>query len=360
VRKLFLHKIWQISLVFWVIVIWGCAAPPTKPTEEKDPFSIFPERYRNKAMEYEKKEELQKALQSWEIVSSFTPSDEAVVKRIVGLKAQIQTLSDQHFKKGLSYYKTNSIESARREFLLVLSYNPDHKEALDYLKHKLTGEDYILYEVGKGDTLKAIAKKKYNDAQKDFLIAYFNDLGKDGRLGPKTTLKLPILEATPIKQVMGSKGKEIPIEEKGAIVDTKEMLNKAMVSFKGKNYQETASITQEILTYDPSNKDARDLANASNYQMGKILSQEKKFQEALESFSRVEPGYKDVKQSISFVKRELAGTHYIKGVKYFTDEEIDKAIKEWEETLTLDPNHPKAKKDIENARNLLQKLKEIK
>ncbi len=59
------------------------------------------------------------------------------------------------------------------------------------------------------------------------------------------------------------------------------------------------------------------------------------------------------------MKKQLANSHYIKGVKYFTDEELDKAIKEWEETLDLDPNHPKAKKDIENARSLLQRLKEI-
>jgi tetratricopeptide (TPR) repeat protein len=63
---------------------------------------------------------------------------------------------------------------------------------------------------------------------------------------------------------------------------------------------------------------------------------------------------------VAFTKKQLAGEHYLRGVKYFTDEELDKAIKEWETTLTLDPNHPKAKKDIENARALLQKLKEIK
>ncbi len=59
-------------------------------------------------------------------------------------------------------------------------------------------------------------------------------------------------------------------------------------------------------------------------------------------------------------KRQLAEVHYINGIKYFTEEKLDKAIQEWEETLKLNPQHPKAKGDMENAVRLLQKLKEIK
>jgi hypothetical protein len=56
----------------------------------------------------------------------------------------------------------------------------------------------------------------------------------------------------------------------------------------------------------------------------------------------------------------LAEAHYIKGVKFFVEEDVEGAIQEWETTLSLEPNHPKAKKDIENARKLLQNLEKIK
>jgi lipopolysaccharide biosynthesis regulator YciM len=56
----------------------------------------------------------------------------------------------------------------------------------------------------------------------------------------------------------------------------------------------------------------------------------------------------------------LAEAHYLKGVNFFVEEKIEKAIQEWETTLSLEPRHPKAKKDIETARNLLQKLEKIK
>lgn len=357
-KRVLFRTLWRVSLIFLIVVIFGCAAPPPKPPVEKDPFTLFPERYRARAIEYEKNGELRKALQSWVVVSNFIPTDEEAAKKIADLKERTLNIADQHFKKGVSYYEGNFLQAACKEFLIALRYNPEHEEALYYVKQKMGGEDYTLYEVKKGDTLKEIAKKKYNDSKKDFLIAYFNDLKRDAQLLPKTTLKLPILDLTQPKKAVDTD--EMPADATDMLVDIKEMIGKAHVSFEAKNYQETASLSEKILEYDPANRDARNLVNASYYQMGKMLSQEKKYQEAFAMFNHVEPGYKDVKESIVVVKKQLADVHYIKGVKYFTDEELDKAIKEWEITLTLDPHHPKAKKDIENARNLLKRLKEIK
>lgn len=350
-------------LALLMFVAFGCATPPEKTTEpkvplQKDPFSILSEKYYNKAIQYEKEGELRQALQSWEIVASFTPTDEGVTKKIETLKTQIQTMAEQHFKKGLSHYQRNSMEAACKEFLTALNYNPNHQEALNYLKQKMVGEDYILYQVKGGDTLKEIAGKTYHDPHKDFLIAYFNDLRMDTKLVPGNMLRLPVLESKTAK--LAIEPKESGKEAKEISAETEEMLSKALAYYKVKKYQETVSIIEKVLEYDPANKQAHDLINESYYQMGKSLIQRKKYQEALEVFNRVNSGYKDVREPVAFAKKHLAGEHYLRGVKYFTEEELEKAIKEWEATLTLDPNHPKAKKDIENASSLLQKLKEIK
>ena len=357
------HKIWGMGLVLLVLVTFSCAAPPKKPTEpkvpiEKDPFSIFLEECRSKAIDYEENGELPKALQSWEIVASFIQTDEEVAKRIVVLKTRIVTMGDQHFKKGLSFYQRHSMEAARKEFLTALNYNPGHQEALNYLKHKLPGEDYMLYQAKGGDTLKEIARKTFNDPNKDFIIAYFNDLRIDSKLMPGNTLRLPVLESTTAKVTIDTK--ETTMDAKEISADTRELLSKALAYYKVKNYRETVSISEKVLEYDPANKEAHNLINESYYQTGKLLIRGKKYRQALDVFDRVDSGYKDVRESIAFAKKQLGGEHYLRGVKYFTDEELDKAIKEWEVTLALDPNHPKAKKDIDNARSLLQKLKEIK
>ena len=352
-----------MGLVLLVLVTLSCAAPPKKPTEpklpiEKDPFSAFLEECRNKAITYEKNGELLKALQNWEIVASFVPADEEAVKRIMTLKTQLVTVADQHFKQGLSFYQRNSMEAARKEFLVALHYNPAHQEALNYLKNKLPGEDYILYRAKGGETLKEVAKKTLSDPNKDFLIAYFNNIKIDSKLAPGNTLRLPILEPAKAKASIETKGSATDTKEISA--ETEEMLSKALAYYKAKKYEETVSISEKVLEYDPANRQARNLINESHYQTGKLFIQKKRYEQALKAFDRVDSGYKDVKESIVFAKKQLAGDHYVRGVKYFTDEELDKAIKEWEATLALDPNHPKAKKDIDNARMLLQKLKEIK
>jgi tetratricopeptide (TPR) repeat protein len=51
-----------------------------------------------------------------------------------------------------------------------------------------------------------------------------------------------------------------------------------------------------------------------------------------------------------------AETHYRKGVQYYLAENLQGAVKEWEEALRLDPEHPSARRDIEKARRLLETL----
>ncbi len=331
----------------------------TGPKIEKDSFSVFPERYRLKAQEDEEKGDLPKAVKGWEVVKSFLPTDPEAGEKIAQLKEQISAAADKHFRKGVSYFGTHSYGSARKEFLLTLYLEPDHVKAIQYLKEKLVGEDLLTYEVKEGDTIKEVARKIYKDPQKDFLIAYFNGLKIDGPIEPPMILKMPFLELPPTKKTsMGSPKAADPIP--GVALDTKEILGKAWTMYQEGDYQESAALAEKVLKYDPANKETHELMNASYYQWGKQLSWERKYQEALEAFQRVDPGYKDVKFHLADNRRQLAEAHYLKGVKFFVEEEVESAIQEWETTLSLERNHPKAKKDIENARKLLQNLEKIK
>lgn len=54
------------------------------------------------------------------------------------------------------------------------------------------------------------------------------------------------------------------------------------------------------------------------------------------------------------VDKAGAEDHYRKGVSFFLAEDVKRAIREWEETLKLDPEHPNARRNIEKARKLLK------
>ncbi len=272
----------------------GCAAqgpvsrsPVTEkyPTPESrvypDPFRGFHDKYRLEAIRSEKNEELPRALFYWKVVHRLTPQDREASERMEALQNQIQAEAEKHFSRGLEYLQKNSINAARTEFLMVLSYDPQHLRAVDYLKNRLNESDYILFETKGGETLKRISQEVYQDSEMDFVIAYFNNLDSRDQIKPGMALRLPIVSS--------------------------------------------------IQTAKPVSSGER--PNKSG------------------------PPPKARKPEVQL--QEQAEVHYMKGVRYFLSQELDKAIDEWEETLRLNPDHPNARKDLQKARRMLESLKKI-
>ncbi|MDD5763185.1 MAG: hypothetical protein PHP88_11850, partial [bacterium] len=59
-------------------------------------------------------------------------------------------------------------------------------------------------------------------------------------------------------------------------------------------------------------------------------------------------------------KLREADAHYTAGMRRFLAEDLDGAILEWGKALSLDPAHPKARRDIEKARRLKGKIETTK
>jgi len=186
--------------------------PPSKPPvhEEKDPFQGFPEKYRLKGIEFEKNEELPKALFFWKVVHSFARNDQEAQERIETLEKKIQKEAEKHFQRGIEALHNNSILTARKELLIALAYNPEHRQALDYLMNELNDQEYIVYETKRGDTLRRISQEIYKDPEKEFLIAYFNNLDSKDSLKPGMSLNLPVI--TPIWIAKPSYSEKKPIK----------------------------------------------------------------------------------------------------------------------------------------------------
>ncbi len=199
--------IYTCFLLFLLTSFVSCAPVwlVQKGAEEKElgRFSAFPQKYRMKAIEDERNGELLKALLSWQVVKSFLPDNEEASGKIASLKAQIRIEEQRHLQKGLTFFRSNSFQAARREFLIALSYNQENKQALYYLKHKLNDDGYIFYETKFGDTLRSIANEVYNDPDKDYLISYFNDINKGYSLKEGIILKLPVIDSIMMKKENG-------------------------------------------------------------------------------------------------------------------------------------------------------------
>jgi tetratricopeptide (TPR) repeat protein len=140
-------------------------------------------------------------------------------------------------------------------------------------------------------------------------------------------------------------------------------LLKAENFLKEKNYEASIEIAEKILSYDASITAAKKMISAAYCRQGKGLLIRKNYAEALKVLNKADPAddcSNKMKSAVQLSMKKEAEAHYIRGVKHFLNEELQSAINEWEITLKLDPTHDKAKKNIKNARNLLEKLKKVK
>ena len=314
--------------------------------KEKRQKILLTDRLRLRAEDYEKSGEIYGALLCWQVLSVLNPGDQNYAASFRQLEHESRLSANRHFEMGERDFKNNLLESARREFLIALRYNPDHPQALNYLKNKMSPATSRLYRVQTGDSLVSIATDVYRDPNKYYLIAVYNKLDVDQPLIDGTNLKLPGLESD----------LALPL------VDIPNELSNARKLFLSQAYEKVLQRTALVLSIDPSNMEAADLKNAALYQIAAGLQQQRRYLEALATLKKLDPRYKGVQKDIAAVKAQLkkeAEENYRLGVNYFVNEEIGKAIETWEKTLILDPQHPKARQDIEKARRLLKKLKEV-
>ena len=344
-----LGKRWSLTGVglILMLLIGGCA--------ETGPFvgmyagpqrSLSANQCRRLAMDAERRDELRLASLYWKACGSLLPADQQAANRFDVLQAVCKRLADHHYRNGLRFYRRDALTDARDEFLEVLRYDPDHVQALNMIKSITSKRVTSPYLVQPRDTLTTIAKTQYQDPAKDFLVAYFNNLTAKTELEPGTLIELPLLEDMQLRP----------------LVDVDSQLKRAKLFYDKEQYDKVLAVMEKTLRQDPSNKEALRLKNSATFRVAEQLRQTENYLEALSMYKTVDPAYPGVQEAIANVTetlRQKAETYYLMGVGYFVNEELEFAIEYWEKALKLNPDHPKAKADIENARHLLEKLNEV-
>jgi tetratricopeptide (TPR) repeat protein len=303
------------------------AAAELKETPEKKvPFEGRP--FWQKALAYETEGELQRALMFANIAGELSPDNNEISEKTAELRAEIEQKGDQYFNEGVTLYKKQKIGAAREQFILALQTNPNHTDALDYLKNRLPDKEYKEYRVRKHDTLKDIAEKFYNDPEKDFLIVHLNDLDANGALTPGTRLKLVTLDPELSKPSFDSDK---------ALTDAKTLLEK-------KAYNDVLRAAEEMLEHDPANQEAQDLKSAAYYQMGIALSRQGKYLEAIQTLQKADPQYEGVAEAI---QKTTAG-ELKKAKQLLQAKQYNQAVDITKNILSHDSSN-QAAKDLSNA-----------
>jgi len=296
-------------LVLAAVLLAGCAGsipvrverptenvlePAAAPTAETpDIFRGIPGKYRKLADSAEKTGALRKALLYRKVVNGFAPEDAEAREQVERLERKIRGQVDRHFRDARALEESGENGKALREFLAVLVLEPDHEAALRWVKDGQNGKNG---KIGVAEVKSRSWTVREGDTFRKIVGEVYRDPGKEFLIAYFN--RLP--KGSPL-----SIGTELRLPD----VDTV-----------------SSTLTEQVPGYSHPEKERNPHRNAV-----------------------------ERKEDAGGKLRE-ADAHYAAGMRSFLAEDLEEAIREWEKTLSLDPAHPKALRDIGKARRLKGKI----
>jgi tetratricopeptide (TPR) repeat protein len=316
------------------------------------------------------------------VVHAFQPDDQEAGERVARLQRETRSRADGHLRAGKAHHREGRYATARAQFLAALAWDPDLAEAAEYLRHRMGREDLRTYVTQVGDTPESVAQEVYADPRKHFLVSYFTGLSAGAVFPSGTTLRLPVVDIPVAGGPRVPARANAPVPSYGLARDTAPApsvapppaqpplaattpdgtLDRAQASLRAGEYTKAAALAEAVLARSPGHREARELRNAAYYQLGTDALRRQEYSDALRMLRKVDASYKDQKQLLARADsrvREEAEKRYAAGLKCFLAEDLDGAVQQWETTLALSPEHPKAKRDLDRARRLLEQVKSM-
>ncbi len=365
------------------LTLGGCAALKKGRKVEESPDARLEKILLERALEYERKNQPHKALQSYEAALAV------IVAKKEGLEDSLGKNAEKHYRRGLELQDQGKYGKARHEFLTALRLRPDFPEVVELLKplQPKSHTRYVVHRVEEGEFLTAIAQKYYNDQSKFGIIARFNDLEDATKLYAGMKLKIPEIEGVSFSPAVraqtaistsdnkaGEKigaGVIVPAAEDSAITREQEMDYDQVAIYQEQGvslleegqYLAALHEFQKVLNTDPSRKQVREYIAWAHYRQGEVLFNHAEYLGARTHFKKALSFDEDWTACKEYVKRSedaYKEVHYLKGIQHFEKEKLREAIKEWQVVNDMDPNYKQVQNYLLRAQKLLEKVEELK
>ena len=285
---------------------------------------------RKKAKDFEAKGDYAGALNQWQIVLEFMPDDAEAMQgaatareRVVAEQAAMvrdvenQAVVRTRFAQGLDRFNENDLVGARAEWMAILSVDPQHEGARDYLAQteQKIGERVAIHM--------ARANQLERENRLTEAIAEWNNVQQYHPDDPEAKAAV-----TRLRTRIESVTQDYSATQRKLRIVT--LYNDALQKYNGGQYADAMKDLGELLSLQPDHADARKLQALAKRKTTPLTDAEK---------ARI---------------REL----YLAGMQFFSKDEYAKAIAQWEKILEIDPTNSSVQRSIDEARERTRKVQE--
>ena len=331
--------------ILLMLLTWGCT-PISNLTFQQIHAPAMAEHFQKKADQLEKKGELHNAIYALKVADSLTPGSNKIEKNISKLKSKTLKLAEHYYHKGSTSLDNNMPQQAGLDLMKSLRYHPTKTKTTTLIENYHSIQSLTPYTVKKGDTFQVISIHFFSAPNLSRLIADYNNLQENTPPKPGTTLLVPLLDNKLISHFL----------------DINYTLETAQNALQTEQYEKAINNAEKVHESFPENNQAKVVINEALLRKAEELIQQEHFLDALAVLEQVTENYKDTESKIVKLHKRIrweAENHYKDGVKYFVKEQLNLAIREWNRTLELNPEHPKALSDLQLAKSLLARLENL-
>jgi tetratricopeptide (TPR) repeat protein len=333
--------------------------------------------HRDHARQLEQAGQLRQALDEWKIALTIDPADPAAAEGRRLLEARIERTTAARMTQAREALARNDHLEARRHLLAVLAMDPGNQAAFAALQNEVKEIRFVPHTVRAGETLATIAERYYGDRARSEVIWETNQLPPNPRLAAGTVLKIPeipgvpfvlpelrpkpppepVARPEPAPAAPAPEGAGRPSDAGDAsplLVGAKEALDKG-------EYQVALAGVEKVLASNAHHPDGVELKKAILYGLGKAQLGRGRYDESaqtLTQLARLQPEYRDAAALLRQAKQAAVQQHYAQGLQLFREEKLSEAIAQWRVVLGYEPEHPNARRNIEQAERLLRSLQQ--
>ena len=137
------------------------------------------------------------------------------------------------------------------------------------------------------------------------------------------------------------------------------MLAEIRDAIERKDYAVALADLDRYIALNPADRELVELKKLTLYRQGYSLLEQKNYDEGyktLRQLAKLQPDYLDITSLVHQARRQVIDHHYQQGIRHFREERLQESIAEWRIVLDMEPQHPNARRNIEQAERLLEAL----